>query len=73
MFSYLLPVKRKKNRLMKSLRCGSVCLHVFRNPNLKEVINFYEIYYENFAPRGYTKVVLFIFYSHEQDGSRTTW
>jgi hypothetical protein len=58
---------------MKSLRCGSVCLPVYRIPNLKEVIGFYEIYYEKIAPRGHTKVVLFIFYYQEQNGCHTTW
>ena len=57
---------------MKSLRCGYVCLGVFRIPNLKEVVGFYEIYYENIEPRGHTKVVVFIFYYQEQNGGRTT-
>jgi hypothetical protein len=58
---------------MKSLRCGSVCLRVFRIPNLKKVIGFYEIYYEKIAPRGHTKVVRFIFYYQKQNGGCTTW
>ena len=71
--AHLLSVKRRKNRLMKSLHCGSICLRVFRIPNSEEMLGFYEIYYENFAPRGHTKVAHFIFYYHEQNGGRTTW